>query len=38
MNIFIINLYKENFYTKEDMELFLKVGYISQEEYNTVVK
>ena len=34
MNRWVIKYYKMGLYTKEDLNLFLSVGYLTQDEYN----
>ena len=37
MNKWVIKYYKMGFYTKEDLDLFLRVGYLTQEEYDSLI-
>lgn len=34
MNRWVVKYFKMGIYTKEDLNLFLSVGYLTQEEYN----
>lgn len=37
MSSFIVKMYRVGYYTKENMNLFLKVGYLTKEDYDSVI-